>query len=189
MSADAELDAELDALRALEAIWLEVSGVVAADVSNKVRAALHAKDAEIARLQEAVTNQERPVQEMGVTMRDRAEELTVCKDMLRESFAMAFAMGAPPHCTLEEAMVHVVAAPRKEIERLQAELAALREAVGALPEVDHSAGCACKTWHEDAMCTCDAKAANAARAEARKVAGLGERWEVITTTKLQNRSH
>lgn len=41
------------------------------------------------------------------------QELEIVKDMLTKSFAMAFAMGAPPHCTLEEAMVHVVAAPRK----------------------------------------------------------------------------
>lgn len=51
-------------------------------------------------------------------------ELDICKEMLTHSFAMAFAMGAPSHCTLEEAMVHLVAAPRKEVERLRAELAA-----------------------------------------------------------------
>ena len=57
-------------------------------------------------------------------------ELGVCKDMLTQSFAMAFAMGAPPHCTLEEAMVHIVAGPRKEVERLTAERDALNAALG-----------------------------------------------------------
>lgn len=137
--------------------------------------ALAAKDAEIAILQESVANQERQIQEMGVTMRNQADELAVAKDMLRQSFAMAFAMGAPPHCTLEEAMVHVVAAPRKEVERLQADLAALREAVGALPEYRHLGDCA--WWTARATgdeCNCGASVANTARAKARKLAGLEE---------------
>jgi hypothetical protein len=55
-------------------------------------------------------------------------ELDVAKNMVRESFTVAFEQGAPPHCTLEEAMEYVVEAPRKEVERLRAEVESERQA-------------------------------------------------------------
>lgn len=54
-----------------------------------------------------------------------------------------------------------------EIDRLRAELAALRAVVRELPEYAHSLPCP----HEDYDCTCGTDAANAALAAAKKMAG------------------
>lgn len=50
-------------------------------------------------------------------------ELSAARGALRESFQLAFQLGAPPHCTLTEAMQIIIEAPRREIERLTARLA------------------------------------------------------------------
>ena len=55
--------------------------------------------------------------------------------------------------------------------KAEADLAALREAVGALPEYEHIGVC---DPIVDCRCFCRADIANAALAAARKLAGLGE---------------
>lgn len=62
--------------------------------------------------------------------------------------------------------------------KAEADLAALREAVWALPEYEHEGpgdGYGCPARHDRGIrCQCDAGEANAALAAARKLAGLGE---------------
>lgn len=75
----------------------------------------------------------------------------------------------------DAAPLHQSAAVLREcadaLDAKDAELAALREAVGALPEYAHSLPCP----HEDYDCICGTEAANAARAAARKLAGIEDK--------------
>ena len=62
-----------------------------------------------------------------------------------------------------------------EIASLKADLAALREAVRALPEYHCTDVCAAvQVLYQSNQCTCRADQNNAALAAARKLAGLGE---------------
>lgn len=77
-----------------------------------------------------------------------------------------------PGSRFHDRVLAVLTEQRAEIARLTADLAALREAVGELPEYTHSPYCYTPTGCTG--CACAADAANAVRANARKLAGLTE---------------
>lgn len=145
---------DLAALIALEAIWLEAPGAVAADLSNKVRAALDAKDAEIKRLRES-----RHAFNLNcLDQRNKALELVDDKDAeiarLQAALDGQLALNTP--------LVN-------ENFRLRDEFEALRAAVLALPEVGHVG--LCPIGNPAVQCVCGADGVNAARAAARLLAG------------------